>query len=220
MISKRNTHLFVIITFVTLYFITSIISTIHVVSFFELSNPTWLAVSLAIAYEIGAAASLAALTILKRLNKSIVWALFLALAAMQAMGNMYYAFVNIEDYQAWAELFGIDLQTEIFKKRILAVISGAILPLIALGFIKSLIDYIRPSEKLIGQKVVDDSINEEDDNFTLGEDDNFTLGEDEKPKTEVKEEYINKESEIKSDDLVKVENDDSKIHPQTTPGIN
>jgi hypothetical protein len=35
----------------------------------------------------------------------------------------------------------------IFQKRVLSVISGAILPLVSLGFIKALVDYIRPEEK-------------------------------------------------------------------------
>lgn len=173
MITKRGTHLFVIITFITLYIVTSLISTIHVVTFFELSNPTWLAISLAVAYEMGAGASLAALTILKRLNKSIVWTLFIALAAMQAMGNMYYAFVNMEDYSAWSQLFGVDQQSPIFQKRILAMISGAILPLIALGFIKSLIDYIRPNEQLVTKDSFLETVNEYDKELDLGESENM-----------------------------------------------
>ena len=32
------------------------------------------------------------------------------------------------------------------KKRVLSIVSGAILPLVALGFIKSLVDYIRPEQ--------------------------------------------------------------------------
>jgi hypothetical protein len=168
MVTKRGTHLFVIITFITLYIVTSLISTIHVVAFFELSNPTWLAISLAIAYEIGAGASLAALTILKRLNKGIVWALFIALATMQAMGNMYFTFVNMENYAEWSQLFGIDTQSLIFQKRILSVISGGMLPLIALGFIKSLIDYIRPNEQLVSQNTMVNTVNEEDETMNLG----------------------------------------------------
>jgi hypothetical protein len=124
----------------------SVISTIHVIDFFKLSNPTWLAVSLAIAFEVGAAASLASLIALNKMNKTLVWFLFFLLTAMQAMGNTYYAFVNLEDYTAWSELFGINEEEEIFQKRILSIVSGAILPIVALGFIKSLVDYIRPEE--------------------------------------------------------------------------
>ncbi len=145
---------FIIGTFVCLYLMVSVISTIHVIDFFKLSNPTWLAVSLAIAFEVGAAASLASLIALNKMNKTLVWFLFFLLTAMQAMGNTYYAFVNLEDYTAWSELFGINEEEEIFQKRILSIVSGAILPIVALGFIKSLVDYIRPEENK-GEAVVD-----------------------------------------------------------------
>ena len=46
----------------------------------------------------------------------------------------------------WIELFGLEEEEPIFQKRILSVVSGAVLPLVALGFIKSLTDYIRPEE--------------------------------------------------------------------------
>jgi hypothetical protein len=137
---------FIIGTFVSLYLLVSIISTIHVIDFFELSNPYWLAVSLAIGFEIGAAASLASLITLDKMNKSIVWALFITITAMQMQGNMYYAFKNLEDYQGWVELFNLIEWEPLAQKRLLAFVSGAILPLVALGFIKSLVDYIKPDE--------------------------------------------------------------------------
>ena len=148
---------FVISTFVVLYAIVSVISTIHVIDFFELSNPYWLAVSLAIAFEFGAAASLASLVALDKMNKGIVWALFITITAMQMQGNMYYAFKNLQGFTDWVELFGLIEEEPAFQKRILAFVSGAILPLVALGFIKSLVDYIRPSEdatKIIVEKEV------------------------------------------------------------------
>ena len=137
---------FVIGTFVSLYLVVSIISTIHVVQFFDLTNPKWLSVSLAIAFELGAAASLASIIALDKMNKFLVWSLFVILTAMQAMGNTYYAYINIEDFKMWSELFGLIEEDIIFQKRILSIISGAILPLVALGFIKSLVDYIKPEE--------------------------------------------------------------------------
>ena len=138
---------FIIGTFITLYAIVSLISTIHVIEFFRLSNPNWLAVSLAIAFEIGAAASLASLIALKKMNRSLVWGLFIILTGMQMMGNTYYAFTNLENYQDWVDLFGLTEDEPIFQKRVLSIISGAVLPLVALGFIKSLVDYIKPSEE-------------------------------------------------------------------------
>ena len=80
------------------------------------------------------------------MNKGIVWTLFFTLTAMQAMGNAYFAYVHLVDYQAWVELFGLVDSEIIEQKRILSIVSGAILPLVALGFIKSLVDYIKPDE--------------------------------------------------------------------------
>lgn len=138
---------FIITTFVTLYIIVSLISCIHTIDFFLLSNPRWLAISLAIAFEIGAAASLASIIVLDKMNKTIIWFLFIILTFMQAMGNTYFAYVNVHDFQGWIELFGLVDYDIITQKRILAVVSGAILPLIALGFIKSLVDYLKPEEE-------------------------------------------------------------------------
>ena len=143
---NKLTRNFIIGTFVTLYIMVSIISTIHVIDFFRISNPEWLAITLAIAFEVGAAASLASIIAMKKMNKGIVWALFITLTAMQAMGNTYFAYVHLVDYQSWVELFGLIDEEIITQKRILSIVSGAILPLVALGFIKSLVDYIKPDE--------------------------------------------------------------------------
>ena len=148
---KKHLHWFIISTFVSLYLVVSIISTIHVIDFFKLSNPDWLAIFLAISFEIGAAASLASLLVLKKMNKTLVWVLFFVLTAMQGMGNTFYAFINLENFESWSQLFGLDEEELIFQKRVLSLISGAILPLVALGFIKSLVDYIKPDEETLGE---------------------------------------------------------------------
>ena len=159
---------FIIGTFVMLYVLVSLISTIHVIDFFELSNPRSMAIALAVAFEVGAAASLASLITLDKMNKTLVWALFIAITAMQMQGNMYYAFMNLDDFQTWSELFNLIEEEPLFQKRVLAFVSGAILPLVALGFIKSLVDYIKPEgemkeEEIEGPGKLDDP--EEDDTF-------------------------------------------------------
>ena len=173
---------FIIGTFVTLYTLVSVISTIHVIDFFELSNPYWLAVTLAIGFELGAAASLASLVILDKMNKTLVWALFITITLMQMQGNMYYAFVNLEDFQTWSELFNLIEEEPLYQKRVLSFVSGAILPLVALGFIKSLVDYIKPTEdELLSEDIAgfDDIAKEgfeEDDYFDGGFADNMGFG--------------------------------------------
>ena len=126
---------------------------INSVAFFDLSHSGLMSWSLAIGFELGAAASLAAIIILDKTNKTMVWGLFLLLTAFQMMANSYHAFVNLEDYMGWIELFGLEEEEPIFQKRILSVVSGAVLPLVALGFIKSLTDYIRPEETVTEEEV-------------------------------------------------------------------
>ena len=142
---NRGISIFIISTFVLLYLVVSIISTIHVIDFFEMTNPKWLSVFLAIAFEIGAAASLASIIVMDKMNKFIVWSLFFTLTAMQAIGNTYFAYTHLSDFSEWSDLFGLSEEEPIFQKRVLSIISGAILPLVSLGFIKALVDYIRPT---------------------------------------------------------------------------
>ena len=152
---KKTTSYFIIGTFVTLYLLVSVISTIHVIDFFKLSNPNWLAISLALAFEVGAAASLASIITLDKMNKGIVWGLFLILTLMQAMGNTYYAYTHLVNFQGWIELFGLTEEDLIYQKRVLSIVSGAILPIVALGFIKSLVDYIKPTEESTQTEIED-----------------------------------------------------------------
>jgi len=159
---SKAVNRFIIGTFVSLYLLVSIISTIHVVDFFKLSNPEWLAISLAIGFEVGAAASLAALITLDKMNKTLVWGLFILITLMQMQGNMYHSYTNIKDYQGWVELFNLIEWEPIAQKRLLAGVSGAILPIVALGFIKSLVDYIKPEDDVEPIRVEDlDVIHEE-----------------------------------------------------------
>lgn len=157
--NPKITRTFIIGTFVTLYVLVSSISTIHVIDFFKLSNPDWLAISLALAFEVGAAASLASLITMEKMNKWMVWSLFVILTLMQAMGNTYYTYVHLHDYQGWIELFGLNEEDPLYQKRVLATISGAVLPIVALGFIKSLVDYIKPS----AIEATEESQNDEND---------------------------------------------------------
>jgi hypothetical protein len=146
---NKVTRNFIIGIFVVLYILVSTISTIHVIEFFRLSNPEWLAITLAVAFEVGAAASLASIIALKKMNKLMIWSLFIILTLMQAMGNTYYSYTHLANYQSWTELFNLVDDDIITQKRILSLVSGAILPIVALGFIKSLVDYLKPDDENI-----------------------------------------------------------------------
>ena len=163
-LKERLLHISIISIFCSLYFLVATISMINSVAFFDLSHSGLMSWSLAIGFEIGAAASLAAIVILDKTNKTMVWGLFLLLTSFQMMANSFHAFINLENYMGWIELFGLEEAEPLYQKRVLSIVSGAILPLIALGFIKSLVDYIRPDEKeIINQPTayVSDEIPEE-----------------------------------------------------------
>lgn len=137
-------HHSIIAIFVSLYLLVATISMINSVDFFNLSHSGILSWSLAVGFELGAAASLAAIIILDKTNKAMVWGLFILLTCFQMMANSYHAYSHLQDYQGWIELFGLQDEEIISQKRILSIVSGAVLPLVALGFIKSLTDYIKP----------------------------------------------------------------------------
>ena len=84
------------------------------------------------------------------------------------MANSYHAFVNLEDYMGWIELFGLEEEEPIFQKRVLSIVSGAVLPIVALGFIKSLTDYLRP-EKELQQAAVEPVLTNEGENIVKEE---------------------------------------------------
>lgn len=145
----------IISSFLIIPIIVSFVSTIHVIDFFELSNHKGLAITLAIAFEVGALSALAGLVALDKINKNVVWLIFFILTAYQMMGNIYaaYNFINIEMLhnpnliKNWIELFGFSYDPEDlpFAKRMIAIISGAILPIVSLSFLDLSVDYIQKS---------------------------------------------------------------------------
>ena len=151
---NKLVHLSIISIFVSLYFLVATISMINSVAFFDLAHEGLMNWALAIGFELGAAASLAAIVILDKTNKTMVWGLFLLLTSFQMMANSFHAFINLENYMGWIELFGLEEAEPIYQKRVLSIVSGAILPLVALGFIKSLVDYIRPEESIIEKEII------------------------------------------------------------------
>jgi hypothetical protein len=141
----------IIISFLLVPLVVSIVSTIHVINFFSLSNGFSLALTLAIAFELGALSALAGLVAMGKINKNVVWFIFVLLTIFQINGNTYYAYDVLTQkmieqpdlIKNWAELFGLAEEDPIFIKRIIALISGGILPIVSLAFLDLLVDYIR-----------------------------------------------------------------------------
>lgn len=151
--NKNNSKIVwtIIISFLLVPLVVSVVSTIHVINFFSLSNGFALALTLAIAFEIGALSALAGLVAMGKINKNVVWFIFLILTGFQMMGNTFYAYDLITQRMVtepdliknWTELFGLMEEDQIMVKRIIAILSGAILPIVSLSFLDLLVDYIR-----------------------------------------------------------------------------
>ena len=193
---KKAIHVSIISIFVLLYIITSLISTIHSIDFFELSNSRDMSIFLAVAFEIGAAASLASIVTYTKMNRTLVWTLFIVLTLFQIMNNVYYTYVNITDYIKWVELFGLQDLTQIEQTRIISIVSGGFLPLIALGFIKSLVDYLQPAKEE-NQKEGQDKKEDKNETEKFIEEINTVYNKKEKP---VEKPKSQKEETLEEDD--------------------
>lgn len=155
---NKNTSLWIIMAFIIVPLLTSIVSTIHVISMFELSNNYTLSFTLAMTFELGCLAALAGLVALDKINKSVVWLIFILLTVFQMVGNTYFAYdttttkmvVEGNLIKNFSELFGfVNENTEdvIFIKRMIAVLTGGVLPVISLSFLHLLMSYVGKLEK-------------------------------------------------------------------------
>lgn len=184
----------VITMFVSLYLIVSVISTIHAVDLFELTNPRNIAIWLAIAFEFGQLAVLAGLLILDKLDKNLVWAIFIVLTTFQIMANGFYSYINIFEsgMQDWSELMALNELNIVTQKRILSGVTGGILPLIALGFIKSLLDYIKPSNDDSKEQL---EVEDNDDSKEQPEPE-FEVEDFDDSKEQLEPKHLNEESDV------------------------
>ncbi len=140
--------------FLAVPFLSSLISTLHIITFFGLGNATWMAVVLAIAFEIGSIASLMTLTVLDRINKMAVWFIFVVLIAMQMIGNVYYTYdyvsVAVLSNPQWitsfvelVEMVTMQKMEPRTTKFVLSLLIGLPIPVVSLAFLKSVADYLR-----------------------------------------------------------------------------
>lgn len=125
--------------FAILYLAVALVSTIHAVSFFGLANNDWMAVILAVSFELGQAAVLfSLLTSKNERGKIMPWVLMAIFTLVQVLGNVYSSYKHIitsspENLRFFKEPIFIwtnlpDDQATV----IVTYIVGAILPICAL----------------------------------------------------------------------------------------
>lgn len=141
------------ILFSVLYLAVGFVSTYHAVSFFNLSNQTWLAVILAISFEVGQAAVL--FSILTNPNKKIMpWILMGTLTLVQCMGNVFHSYhhmlvhnTDLIKYFTDSVLFFLQDPDPKYNQVMISYITGAILPVVALCMTSMIVDNSEKKEE-------------------------------------------------------------------------
>ena len=133
-----------------LYCSSAFVSTMHAIEFFSLANVGYLAIMLALTYEIGQAAVLSSLLIDKRNQKKVVpWILMGVLTICQILGNTFSVYKNI-CLNSMNELVWIKEPIFVFANDfpdkqatiIITWVMGALLPVISLLMCEMVTSYI------------------------------------------------------------------------------
>lgn len=147
--------------FAILYISVAFVSTFHAISFFGLANAMWIAVMLAITFEIGQAAVLFSILTNATKSKVIPWILMTVLTIVQVLGNVYssyqYLITNSESLLryfkepifVWMEM--PDQQCNV----ILTYIIGAILPIVSLLMTSMVTGYLNKEDNKIEDKPIE-----------------------------------------------------------------
>ena len=203
--NKKNIY---IILFGILYVGVALVSLIHAVSFFALANLLWLAILLAVIFEIGQSAVLfSILTSSTGKSKVMPWTLMCILTAVQILGNVFSSYKYIvsnspenlrffkEPVFIWTDI--PDAQATV----IITYIVGGILPLVALAMSAMVTNYLEnEKEKQIKETKIGNIDNE------IGPKEPITLNSEEDVDKVYKEEKINDKNEFNED------NNDSLIN--------
>lgn len=124
--------------FSVLYLAVGFVSTYHAVSFFSMSNASWLAIILAVAFEVGQAAVLFSL-LTSKTKKIMPWVLMGVLTLVQVLGNVFssyqYMMINSTEqikYFTDSVLFYLQDPDPKVNQVMISYITGAILPIVSL----------------------------------------------------------------------------------------
>ena len=135
-----------IVLFSTLYLAVGFVSTYHAISFFSMSNTGWLAVILAVAFEVGQAAVLFSL-LTSKTKKIMPWILMGVLTLVQVLGNVFssyqYMMINSTEqikYFTDSVLFYLQDPDPKVNQVMISYITGAILPIVALCMTSMIVD--------------------------------------------------------------------------------
>jgi len=146
---KNNINNIIIGSFLIPILLVAFVSISHVTTFYGLSNPFSWAIYLSVAVEIAALASLAGIS--AKFGR-FIYIPFGIVTLIQFVGNFFYSysFVNMDSdtFKNWVdmisgifEIFGVEPTNFVAHRRILAFLTGGMIPFISLTFAHMLIVY-------------------------------------------------------------------------------
>lgn len=127
-------------TFVLLYAATAFVSFYHAITFFNIANAVWLSVLLSFVAEIGQASVLFGILLTDNKKKYLPWLIMFILTSLQVIGNVVSSFdwivahndAGLDGFKR-SILFAVQTDDPEMFRIIVAWISGALLPIIALS---------------------------------------------------------------------------------------
>lgn len=129
-----------IITFAILYIATAFVSFYHAITFFHIANAIWLSVILSFVAEIGQASVLFSILLTDNKKQFLPWLIMIILTSLQVIGNVVSSFdwiiahndAGLDGFKR-SILFAVQTDDPEMFRIIVAWISGALLPVIALS---------------------------------------------------------------------------------------
>ena len=161
----KNRNSVIIGSFLIPILLVAFVSISHVTTFYSLANPLTWAIYLSVAVEIAALAALAGIS--AKFGK-FIYIPFGIVTLIQFVGNFYYSYSYINptstDFKNWVDMIsgifepmGIDPTDAVSHRRILAFLTGGLIPFISLTFAHMLIVYsskIQNNEDTVNEPVV------------------------------------------------------------------
>jgi len=171
---QSNLNNIIVGSFLIPILLVAFVSISHVTTLYSLSNPLSWAIYLSVAVEIAALAALAGVS--AKFGK-FIYLPFGIVTFIQFVGNFFYSYshinINSQDFKDWVDMIsglletlGVDPTDVTSHRRILAFITGGLIPFISLTFAHMLIVYsskIQTKEDSIDEPVSDtvsDTLNE------------------------------------------------------------
>jgi len=146
---QRNLNNIIVTSFLIPILLVAFVSISHVTTFYTLSNPMSWAIYLSVAVEIAALAALAGIS--AKFGR-FIYIPFLIVTLIQFVGNFFYSYSFIDpqsvEFMNWVDMIsgifepmGIEADNYVAHRRILAFLTGGMIPFISLTFAHMLIVY-------------------------------------------------------------------------------